>query len=82
MGRGRPRCGGAYRPIVSHTPNTMNGDVELVVNIAIGVRIPIIVTIVRGVAVSLSKADRRTTRQADWQGEFPIFWIVPTTANP
>ena len=36
----------------------MNGDVELVVNIAIGVRIPVIVAIVRGVAVNLSKADR------------------------
>jgi hypothetical protein len=36
----------------------MNGDVELVVNIAIGVRIPVVVAIVRGVAVNLSKADR------------------------
>jgi hypothetical protein len=34
----------------------MNG--ELVVNIAIGVRVPVIVGIVRGVAVNLSKADR------------------------
>ena len=36
----------------------MNGDVELAVNIAIGVRISVIVAIVRGVAVNLSKADR------------------------
>ena len=37
----------------------MNGDVELVVNIVtIGVRIPVTVTIVRGVAVNPSKADR------------------------
>jgi hypothetical protein len=37
----------------------MNGDVELVVNIVtIGVRISVTVTIVRGVAVNPSKADR------------------------
>ena len=58
MGLGRPRCGAGYRPIVSHTPYTMNGDVELVVNIVtIDVRISVIV-IVRGVAVNPSKADR------------------------
>ena len=58
MDLGRPRCGGGYRPIVSHTPYTMNGDVELVVNIVtIDVRISVIV-IVRGVAVNPSKADR------------------------
>ena len=45
MGLGRPRCGAGYRPIVSHTPYTMNGDVS------------VIVTIVRGVAVNPSKAD-------------------------
>jgi hypothetical protein len=37
----------------------MNGDVELVVNIVtIGVRISVTVTIVRGVAINPSKADR------------------------
>jgi hypothetical protein len=46
-------------PIVSHMPYTMNGDVELVVNIVtIGVRVSVTVTIVRGVAVNPSKADR------------------------
>jgi len=59
VGLGCPRCGGGYRPIVSHTPNIMNGDVELVMNIVtIAVRIPVTVTIVRGVAVNPSEADR------------------------
>ena len=54
MGLGRPRCGDAYRPIVSHTPNTMNGDVEPVNIMTI---VFVTVTIVRGVTVN-PKADR------------------------
>jgi hypothetical protein len=59
VGRGRPGCGGGYRPVVSHPPNTTNGDVELVVNIgAIGVRISVTVAMVRSVAVNPSETDR------------------------
>ena len=48
-------------PIVSHTPNTTNGGVEVAPNIgAIGVRASVTVAIVRGVAVPASKTDNRT----------------------
>ena len=47
----------APTPIVSHTPNTMNGDVELNI-VTIGVWIFVTVTIVRCVTVNPSKADR------------------------